>query len=388
MQNYKIKNILLFTILTLFSNCANYQKQSHISPINNKSWTIELKNSSNSFSEKKVYNEVYKELQNKIPKQDKIHLKKMIEKEVSQSNFIDKSDKYLICKFALNNAAKKIRERLDGFADYELKKFNVLVPDKDRYNFTSGYRYKFHNSDVYSKNNNYQFDVNYSATWNWRTYRNENKLIYYRKADANLVINIDNNCSDFNLANQKITITLPQYSIGTPMSGLLHNPVLANIVIDWNLIESNLDKINFIDYDPNQKLISNIVSNIEDTFLVKRYDVRRNSNDYSKELTINTSFDIALSRLQRKLDNVTKYDKENSRFLFKKKYCAQKNKCADIEVEAKLFPEANNKSALVVKMQYDKIYDNVTSKYIFDKAAAIRFLNKNYINELKSILNK
>ena len=128
-------------------------------------------------------------------------------------------------------------------------------------------------------------------------------------------------------------------------------------------------------------LLSSITQAVQGK-LSHRYYKAENDSRLKTEKTYKVSFDVAVGRLQRSLDQY-KYEKEKSTFSF--------DEPANINgidlkrhIFVRLFPEMNNQVAVVVDMTYDLVVDSLTNDTYGEREARQSF--DSTINHLNSLL--
>lgn len=130
------------------------------------------------------------------------------------------------------------------------------------------------------------------------------------------------------------------------------------------------------DYD---SYVAQIVQEVEGK-LKNRYSVRK-GDPLKTEKTYNVSFEVAVGRLQRALNNY-KYEKEHSTFTFEDDVDIR-GKLQKRIVTVSLFPETKNRVAVDINMTYNLIVDSMSPNVYGDKEARDSFESTiNYLNSL------
>ncbi len=106
-----------------------------------------------------------------------------------------------------------------------------------------------------------------------------------------------------------------------------------------------------------------------------------------KEEQYSIRFEVAMSRLQRELDRF-KYSTEESTFQFiDKKACPFGNSSVNYKTDlnVKLFPETNGKTAIIFEIVYNQLFDTLTNRNIYGQKDAEKLLSDT-IASVSSIL--
>lgn len=137
-----------------------------------------------------------------------------------------------------------------------------------------------------------------------------------------------------------------------PSSDGIHEDVLVA------LIKKSLPNAETTAMNEYRSLISSTVLDVS-IKLRNRYS-KSNSGLLKTEKIYNLSFDIAVARLQRTLDKF-KYEKDQSTFFFEESLNIG-NKMLKRKTLVKLFPESNNRVAVVIDMSYETLTDSLSKE--------------------------
>ena len=372
------KSLFLLIILFFQIGCSHHLIESKESPLKNKSWTFEFDNLS--FEKEGVFDEIHKSLSHDLKSEERSYLKEMIKKELENRTVDLKENNEKYCSNIFDILGMNVHRKLKRFATFKHDLNTAAGEDKIK---QKSYYLKV--KDGYKNKYSAEYSHEYVVDYAWKVRLQNRITTSSRSAISSIKLKLKSDCENYNYKSQKVYLTIPDYYIQTPMTGLLYDK-MAIMGIDWNEVEKKLNNINKrIIYDLNKPIIQDIKSNILRD-INNRY-VTGNVRKYEKEVTFSVSNQIVLSRIQRYWDNF-KFDKENSRFEFKEEICVKKSACTNIKYVMKIFPESGNRTAISNTIYYNDIFDNLSQKTVLSQKEIISSFNKKYLVKIKKVLNK
>lgn len=196
---------------------------------------------------------------------------------------------------------------------------------------------------------------------------------------ADLTINISNiNCPDSGIATAEISVTGAQIEQPSTIG-----QVLATIVIDWDVLQSEIGKIRSVEIDGRDEYTSKLYDLIRayNRALKSRFIKESSPSIYKmKERLYPVEHKILISRLQRAL-NAYQFDATRARFVLtdkiKTNYQLDGQQLeSNISFVVNTFPEAASKSAIVYEITYEPIVDRFTNKTVFGEEDILKYFNQ------------
>ena len=106
--------------------------------------------------------------------------------------------------------------------------------------------------------------------------------------------------------------------------------------------------------------------------------------DKTPSRTYNLPFELANSRLQRKL-NAYKYSVELTRYELSDVVIGTGNYQLPVKTVIRLFPEENGKTAIEFSLEYKSVYDTFLGRNVYSDVESSEYLNKQYMAVEKAL---
>lgn len=343
-------------------------------PFADKSWVFEIQDN---LLDEKINVDYFNKYTKNLNEKEKAYLTNVIESELSKSYSSLNLTNEKHCDEIFEVLAEKIYKQLVPFAKYKFNWNTAAAEDKIINKF-----YKKNQEAELKNSAKYNFD--YIIDYEWKSVVDRSVIVSNRRGVASLKILMESTCSKDNL--QKITVTIPEYIIQDPMTGMFYDK-MAILSINWDKIYQTLDSADKV-IERNSKLpiIKNIENKIKRT-IEKRYS-SLGRDSIKDDVIFDVEYEVALSRLQRHF-NADSFDIKTTRFFINNgQFCIQKDICSDFETKFVLYPESNKKTSFVFSVKYQKINDSFTDKVVFSKKQSLFFYRQKILNEVRRIVMK